>query len=196
MTYAALDFETAYYGKGSACSLGIAVGDGKKLVDTWYRLIRPQSLDFDPRCVKVNQIRPEDVEQAPEFPFFWKDIADRLEGATVFAHNAPFDMGVLAATLDMYDLPDLHFFYGDTVKISRILWKQMANHKLNTVAGLLGFDFQHHQAMEDAKACEFIVRKAIEATGAKDARGMMDALKLPLTKFTVKRTHVQAGLFG
>ena len=195
MTYAALDFETAYWGKGNACSLGIVVSDGTKLVDEWYQLIRPLSLAFEPQCIEVNQIRPEDVEHKPEFPYFWKDIATRLEGAVVFAHNAPFDMGVLAATLDAYDLPDLHFFYGDTVKISRLLWKQMANHKLNTVAGLLGFSFHYHQAMEDARACEFIVRKAMEETGASNVRVLMDQLKLPLTKFSVKRTHKPAGLF-
>lgn len=195
MTYAALDFETAYWGKGNACSLGIVTSDGTKLIDEWYQLIRPLSLDFDPQCVEVNQIRPEDVEHKPEFPYFWEDIARRLEGAVVFAHNAPFDMGVLAATLDAYDLPDIHFFYGDTVKISRLLWKQMANHKLNTVAGLLGFDFHHHQAMDDARACEFIVRKAMEETGAANVRALMDLLKLRLTKFSVKRTHAPQGLF-
>lgn len=30
MKYAAIDFETAYWGPANACSLGIVVSDGKK----------------------------------------------------------------------------------------------------------------------------------------------------------------------
>ena len=30
MKYAAIDFETAYWGPGSACSLGISVSDGNE----------------------------------------------------------------------------------------------------------------------------------------------------------------------
>lgn len=84
----------------------------------------------------------------------WKEVAERLEGSIVFAHNARFDMGVLASVLDVYDLPDIHFLYGDTVAVSRMLWKELPNHKLDTVAGSLGYDFNHHQALDDARACE------------------------------------------
>ncbi len=63
-----------------------------------------------------------------------------MEGSIVFAHNARFDMGVLASVLDVYDLPDIHFLYGDTVAVARMLWKELPNHKLDTVAGSLGYD--------------------------------------------------------
>lgn len=33
LKYAALDFETAYWGPANACSLGIVVSDGKEIVD-------------------------------------------------------------------------------------------------------------------------------------------------------------------
>ena len=93
MKYAALDFETAYWGPANACSLGIVVSDGTKIIDEWYHLIQPLSLNFDAGCMRVNGIHPEDVAGEDRFPAFWKDIADRLEGNIVFAHNARFDMG-------------------------------------------------------------------------------------------------------
>ena len=164
MKYAAIDFETAYWGPGSACSLGISVSDGNEITEEWYRLIRPYRMNFDPICMRVNGIYPDDVEKEPAFPAFWKEVAERLEGSIVFAHNARFDMGVLASVLDVYDLPDIHFLYGDTVAVSRMLWKELPNHKLDTVAGSLGYDFNHHQALDDARACEMIVRKAVEKT--------------------------------
>ena len=138
MKYAAIDFETAYWGPGSACSLGISVSDGNEITEEWYRLIRPYRMNFDPICMRVNGIYPDDVEKEPAFPAFWKEVAERLEGSIVFAHNARFDMGVLASVLDVYDLPDIHFLYGDTVAVSRMLWKKLPNHKLDTVAGKIG----------------------------------------------------------
>ena len=42
------------------------------------------------------------MEDKPEFPAFWPEIAPLLRGRIVFAHNAQFDMGVLGATLDRY----------------------------------------------------------------------------------------------
>lgn len=195
MKYAAIDFETANYERASACALGIVVSDGTQVTDRWYHLIRPPKMFFDANCVRVNHIHPEMVEEEPEFPAFWEEIARRLEGSVVFAHNALFDMGVLAATLDQYDLPDLHFRYGCTVKLSRALWKDMENHRLNTVAGLLGFSFQHHQALADAEACEYIVRKALEKTEAPTVEAMMEAAGQRLSLFHVKRTHRPAALF-
>lgn len=187
LKYAALDFETAYWGPANACSLGIVVSNGKEIVDEWYHLIRPMTLKFDAGCMKVNGIHPEDVAEEEPFPFFWDEIARRLEGTIVFAHNARFDMGVLASALDFYHLPDIHFRYGDTVVLSRKLWNDMENHKLNTVAENLGFSFNHHQALDDARACEYIVRKALEETGLPSVEALMKVTGQNLKRFAVKR---------
>lgn len=195
MKYAAIDFETANYMRASACSLGIVVSDGTRVTDTWYHLIRPPKMIFDAGCVAVNHILPKMVEEEPEFSEFWEEIAERLEGGFVFAHNAGFDTEVLSAMLDCYDLPDIHFRYGCTVKLSRKLWPDMANHKLDTVAGDLGFSFLHHQALADAAACEWIVRKALEKTKAESVEALMKLTGQPLTKFRVKRTKKEASLF-
>lgn len=185
--YAAIDFETAYWGPASACSLGIVISDGRQIVDEWYHLIQPASLDFNAGCIMVNGIYPEDVAEEKRFPAFFEEIASRLEGTIVFAHNARFDMGVLASALDTYHLPDIHFLYGDTVTLSRKLWADMKNHKLNTVAGGLGFDFRHHQALDDARACEYIVRKALEESESSTIEEMMRKTGQKLKTFTVKR---------
>ncbi len=187
--YGAIDFETAYWGPGSACSLGIVMSDGEKITEEWYRLIKPKSMNFDKGCMRVNGIHPEDVENEKPFSVYWEEVAEYLEGRIIFAHNAPFDMGVLASALDVYDLPDISFLYGDTVSLSRTLWKELPNHKLNTVAEHLGFEFRHHQAMDDARACELIVRKAMEMTEAETVETMMDALQVPLKSFVVKRKN-------
>ena len=187
MNYIAIDFETAYWGPANACSLGIVTSDGEKVIDEWYHLIHPLSMNFDAQCQKVNGISPADVAEEPAFPLLFEEIRERLEGQVVFAHNARFDMGVLASALDTYHLPDIHFRYGDTVVLSRKLWKDMENHKLNTVAENLGFSFNHHQALDDARACEYIVRKALEETGLPSVEALMKETGQNLKRFAVKR---------
>ncbi|MCI6003369.1 MAG: 3'-5' exonuclease [Allisonella histaminiformans] len=195
MKYFAIDFETASREQVSACSLGIVSGGDEGIQDKWYELIRPPVMDFDDGCIRIHQIHPEDVKDKPEFPSYWEEIARLLEGQVVFAHNAPFDMGVLAGTIDYYDLPDIHFYWGDTVTLSRRLWKDMPNHRLNTVAGILGFSFHHHQALADAEACAFIVKKALEETKAASLSEMMESVGLTLHPFSIKRTHKPVSLF-
>ena len=67
MKYIALDFETAYWGPANACSLGIVTSDGHEVIDEWYHLIHPLSLNFDEGCSKINGIYPEDVIDEDEF---------------------------------------------------------------------------------------------------------------------------------
>lgn len=195
MKYTAIDFETADKTPASACSVGLVTGDGKEIVKETYHLIRSPKMHFDDDCIRIHQIHPQDVEKEPEFPAFWKVLAEEMEGTIVFAHNARFDMGVLAAMLDWYDLPDIHFQWGCTVELSRALWKDMPNHKLNTVAGMLGFSFHHHQALDDARACEWIVEKGLEKTGAASVEEMMEKAGVRLRPFTVKRTPKSISLF-
>ena len=195
MKYTAIDFETAFWGKGNACSLGIVISDGSKLTDEWYDLIRPVHLNFDEECIRVNGIHPEDVKDKPEFPYYWNKISGLLNDTVAFAHNAPFDFGVLANTIDHYELPDINFYWGDTVEISRILWKKLPNHKLNTVAEFLNFEFNHHQALDDARACEWIVRHALLETNSSNPSEMMEKIGLKLKPFEIKRTRKQSSLF-
>ena len=183
MRYVAIDFETANPARASACALGIVASDGTALTESWYRLMHPPEMRFDPNCVRVNHITPDMVENEPEFPAFYEEISALLDGAVVFAHNAGFDMAVLSAMLDYYALKKPRFRYGCTVKLSRALWPNMTNHKLNTVAGNLGFSFQHHQALADAAACEYIVRCALRETGAQDAETMMKLCRQSLSDF-------------
>ncbi len=187
MKYVAIDFETAYWGPGNACSLGIVTSDGEKVIDEWYHLIRPLSMDFNKDCVVVNGIHPEDVAEEKTFPQLWDDIAPRLAGNLVFAHNARFDMNVLASAVASYRLPDIHFCYGDTVALSVALWPDMENHKLNTVAEALGFDFTHHQALDDARACEYIVRSALQERNAPSPEALLKATGQSIRRFMINR---------
>ena len=57
-------------------------------------------------------------------------------------------------------LPVPKFSYCDTVAISRKVWPELENHKLNTVGSFLEIDFKHHNALDDARTCAAIPLKA------------------------------------
>ena len=194
--FAAIDFETAGYDPAGACSLGIVAADADGAATEWYRLVRPPVMRFAPGCIAVHGIRPEDVEDAPEFPALWPEVAALLRGRVVFAHNAAFDMGVLGATLDRYGLREEPFRFGCTARLARRVWDGLPNHRLDTVAGALGFSFRHHNALDDARACAFLVRKALERSGTDDIEAMMRTHRQRLHVFKVARTQQDFGLCG
>ena len=187
MKYVAIDFETAYWGPGNACSLGIVTSDGKEIIDEWYHLIHPLTLDFDKDCMEIHGIHPEDVAEEKTFPQLWNEIAPRLKGNLVFAHNARFDMNVLASAIATYNLPNIHLRYADTVALSVKLWPDMENHKLNTVAENLGFSFSHHHALEDARACEYIVRSGLAERNLPSPEALLAETGQSIRKFLINR---------
>lgn len=96
------------------------------------------------------------------------------------AHYAVFDTRVLRSLLKYYHLEKPQASYACTVEISRRVWPDLPNHKLDTVAGYLGYSFQHHQALDDARACAHIVLKAAEAVGASSMEELLQATHLKL----------------
>lgn len=156
MNFTAIDFETANSDRDSACSVAVVeVRDGK-LYDSFYSLIRPHEKRFDRRNIMVHGIYPEDVRFQPTFADIWPEIRARLAGKCVIAHNAPFDMGVLRASLETYQLPKPRFQYFCTVQMARRVWPHLPNHRLNTLADYFHIDFQHHNAMDDARTCAYL----------------------------------------
>ncbi len=93
MNYIAIDFETAYWGPANACSLGIVTSDGEKVIDEWYHLIHPLSMDFDAQCQKVNGISPADVAEEPAFPLLFEDDPGASEGQVGLCTQCPLRHG-------------------------------------------------------------------------------------------------------
>ena len=96
------------------------------------------------------------------------------------AHYAVFDTRVLRSLLKTYELEPPRATYACTVEISRKVWPGLPNHKLDTVAGFLGYSFRHHQALDAARACAFIVCEAAKQVGASSMEELMAATGLSL----------------
>ncbi|MDE1146434.1 MAG: exonuclease domain-containing protein [Azospirillaceae bacterium] len=163
--FVAIDFETANAKRDSACAIGVVWVSGRRIVHSGHWLIRPREMRFDARNSMIHGITAEDVRHAPEFPQIWEMIRSHVDGRLVMAHNASFDISVLKATLAGYGLMPPNAGVACTVKISEAIWPDLTNHRLPTVAGYLGIDLRHHDALSDAQACAHIAMRAMDLRG-------------------------------
>ena len=152
--FAAIDFETANGQRTSVCSVGVVVVRGGRPSESIYRLIRPYPNYYSAFTTAIHGLTRSDTENAPSFPDVWGEIAPRIEGLPLVAHNSPFDEGCLRAVHAHYGLPYPDYRFLCTLSASRRRIKGLPNYQLHTVSAACGYLLaRHHHALADAEAC-------------------------------------------
>ena len=162
----AIDFETANERRSSACAVGLAWIEDGVVARRAYRLIRPPEIRFSPFNTGIHGLTARDVEGAGTFADVMGEFLEELSSHVLLAHNAAFDVGVLLAGLEAYGLCAPDFDYLCTVKVAQAAWPGQPRHSLDAVARLLGIEFRHHHAGEDAEACARVALAAARSIGA------------------------------
>lgn len=161
--FAAIDFETANNERTSVCSVGVVVVRQGEITDRIYRLIKPEPDYYLYWNTRVHGLTAEDTADAPVFPAVWTEIAPKVAGLPLVAHNSAFDEGCLKAVFKLYqmDYPDYRFHC--TYKAARRqLGQVLTKLRLPVVAAYCGYDLaQHHHALADAEACAWIARELL-----------------------------------
>lgn len=160
--FAAIDFETANQHRTSICSVGLVVVRNGEFADRFYSLIQPEPNFYSYWNTRIHGITQADTENAPVFPFVWKEIEPLIEGLPLVAHNKAFDEACLKAVFKMYcmDYPDYDFRC--TLQSARRTIKNLPNYQLHTVSACCGYKLtNHHHALADAEACAWIAREII-----------------------------------
>ena len=155
--YIAFDVETPNYANNRMSAIGVSVIEDGAIVDEFYSLVNPET-HFDWFNIDLTGITPESVADAPTFPELWRELEPMMSGGLLIAHNAPFDMSVLAKCLLDYGVlwrPTAH--YACTCQMGRRLLPELPNHKLNTICDYLGVELDHHHAGSDSRACAEIL---------------------------------------
>ncbi|MGL4289091.1 MAG: 3'-5' exonuclease [Phreatobacter sp.] len=153
MSIVAIDFETANESRASPCAIGLAWIEAGRVTRREYRLIRPGEMRFSPWNIRIHGIRPQDVAASGEFPDVISEFLPDIEGGTVLAHNAAFDVSVLRQTLAAYGMRLPGFTAICTLAVARRAWPGAPGFDLASIARHLGIRFRHHDAGEDAFAC-------------------------------------------
>lgn len=152
--FAAIDFETANREATSVCSVGVVIVRGGEVADTFYSLIRPEPNYYCYWNTRVHSLTRRDTDAAPLFPDVWAQVAGRLDGLTLVAHNKTFDERCLRAVFRCYQMDYPDYTFRCTLSASRRLLPSLPDHHLDTVAAACGFDMaNHHHALADAEAC-------------------------------------------
>lgn len=159
LDFTAIDFETANNHAASACSVGLVKVRGGRVVDRAGWLIRPpfgydDMLEWNTR---IHGITAADIVDAP----LWADQVDALlafvDGDTLAAHNAGFDMGVLSAAQQASGLTVPSLTYLCSLRVARKTY-HLDSYRLPVAAMAAGFEnFAHHDALADAEACAAII---------------------------------------
>lgn len=156
--YIAFDVETPNSRNDRMSSIGIAVVEAGEIVESFYSLVNPEC-EFHYYNVALTEITPEMVRDKPTFPELWEKIEPIMSSGVLVAHNAPFDMSVLAKCLRDYGIVwKRRAEYCCTVRMAKNLMPWLDNHKLNTLCYELDIALEHHDAGSDARACAEILR--------------------------------------
>jgi len=155
--YMAFDVETPNSRNNRMSSIGIAVVEAGEIVESFYSLVDPEC-HFDYINVALTGISPEMVKGKPSFPELWEKIEPIMSSGMLVAHNAPFDMSVLAKCLRDYGISWRHKAdFCCTCQMAKRLMPNVQNHKLNTLCDELMISLNHHDAGSDARACAEIL---------------------------------------
>jgi DNA polymerase-3 subunit epsilon len=156
--FAAIDFETADYGRDSACAVALVRVEENRIVDSISSLIRPPRRTFV--FTYLHGISWEMVRDAPRFGQLWPDLRRWLRGVKFLAaHNASFDRGVLGACCRTSGLPIPDIPFECTVQIARNVFRIRPT-RLDCVCRALHIPLVHHVVASDAEACARIVLAA------------------------------------
>lgn len=159
--FVAIDFETANSDRDSACALGAACVEGGKITARYYTLLNPR-VSFHEFCTYIHGITELAVKDAPDFGDIFPALYEMLNGKTVVAHNAGFDVGVLEASCQSRKLPMPTIQAFDSVSMAQKAWPELEKYKLSLLAKRFNLPLKHHNAAEDATACAMVVLKACD----------------------------------
>jgi DNA polymerase-3 subunit epsilon len=158
--FAAIDFETADYGRDSACAIAVVVAEKGQIIHKEYSLIRPPRRDFV--FSYLHGITWQDVKDKPGFGELWIKFQERFDGVDfIAAHNASFDRGVLHECCGKAGIKPLDHDFLCTMKLSRRVWGIKPT-KLSDVCRHFKIPLNHHDAASDALACAKIVLETAE----------------------------------
>ncbi|HRO24253.1 MAG TPA: exonuclease domain-containing protein [Promineifilum sp.] len=189
MDFVALDVETSNPDLASICQIGVVTFSNGVIVGKWQSLVNPEDY-FDGMNVHIHGITEEQVADAPNFHQIHSDLK-RLIGNKVTVIHTSFDKVALSRAIEKYNLPLIDCHWLDSARVARRAWEQFrsSGYGLSNVARELNINFEHHNAVEDARAAGEILLRAIDHSGKNLDEWMIRAYQpmSTLTKSSIAR---------
>ena len=166
MDFTVIDVETANPNLASICQVGIAVFRDGKLHESWSSLVNPHDY-FHPMNTSVHGIDESMVMSAPSWSEAYAQILPFVTGQIVASHM-PFDRTATLRACQSAGLAHFDCYWLDTARVARRAWSEFSRsgYGLKNLANHFGISFEHHDALEDARAAGEILLRAIAHTGS------------------------------
>ncbi len=179
MNFVAIDVETANADMASICQIGLVKCENGVLSDEWKTYVDPEDY-FDGINVSIHGIDESVVKGAPTFPELADTLRSYLEGTVVVCHTH-FDRVAIHQAAQRYGVTAPECTWLDSARVARRAWKECAwkGYGLYNVCKILGYDFKHHDALEDAKAAAHILLAATNESGL-DLDGWLKRVRQPI----------------
>jgi DNA polymerase-3 subunit epsilon len=165
MDFVAIDVETANPNMASICQIGLVVCENGSLSQEWKTYVNPEDY-FSGVNISIHGINESTVEGSPIFPEVSDTLHDFLENKVVVCHTH-FDRTALYQSAQRYEVRAPACAWLDSAQVARRVWKECSSsgYGLSAVCQMLGYEFKHHDALEDAKAAAHIILAASDTSG-------------------------------
>jgi len=166
MQFAVIDVETANPDQGSICQIGVVVFEDGKEVDSWSTLVNPDTW-FHWMNIDIHGIDEDDVKDSLSFLEVSSKLNRYLAESPVVVSHTIFDKNALTQAFAKINMPPPQCAWLDSARVARRTWEQFAyeGYGLANLAAYIKFEFQHHDALEDARASGMILLAAIKESG-------------------------------
>jgi len=199
-TFVVLDLETT---GGTAADGGITeIGAVKvragEILGTLGTLVNP-GVPIPPFITALTGITTTMLVEAPPLASVLPSLLEFLRGATVVAHNAPYDVGYLKAACGIHGLTWPAPPVLDTLALARRLLgpDEVPNRKLGTLARFFGTGNQpNHRALDDAKTTVEVLHALLERLGGHGVHTLGEAMEFcrAVSPVRLSKRHFADGL--
>ncbi len=191
--FVAFDVEPANAQPYSICSISAVKVENGKIVGSITSLIKPPEIKFT--NTRIHGITWEMVRTAPTFKEFYESaFHDFIKGCVLVAHNAQFDMGCLLHTAKTEGIVlDNPLLFADTLQSARYTYRELPNHKLDTICKHLNISLDHHDSLSDARACALIMLDTMKRKTIPIVKSLFGPSKDLFVKTVLYEAEVYAG---
>jgi len=176
----------------SICQIGLVKCINGVLSDEWKTYVDPEDY-FDGINVSIHGIDESVVMGAPTFPQLGDTLRAYLDGEVVVCHTY-FDRVAMYRAAQRYGVSEPECTWLDSARVARRTWKECAwkGYGLHNVCKILGYDFKHHDALEDAKAAAHVLLAASNEKGL-DIDGWLKQVRQPIGLATISSGIMREG---
>ncbi len=164
-TFIALDLETTGLAYTSRIvEIGMLKFCGEKILATYNTLVNPLC-EIPQRVIAIHGITNYDVRNAPTFEDIIDEVLEFISGGVIIAHNANYDVNILANELHR-NFCGVNYIYAlDTLRIAQKCF-EFDRYSLEHIAKEFGFATEGmHRALKDAELVYKIFNKFCEEIG-------------------------------